>query len=258
VLAGITSSNPFALRGSGGDKSTGPGGKEQPSKDPKSNEHKGGKDGQPKQSNGNAQTKASSSATEKEQQHRKEDAAGRSKDKGEPSGRDRDKHGETGAGKVQGGGERRRRAGKAMEQGRATLASTAKELAGIWKEIKEEASRRDSSDDEAGDVQPSRDARPPEEDVVPVARIVAYSDSDSDEPLPHLPFQKQQDKAEGAGGGRSGDEAASSSGDAQGPPARKKWWPWRGSRRMPGSISQASQGMYPDPLVMCRCVIHAH
>ena len=132
----------------------------------------------------------------REERHRKEVAAARSNDKGEFSGRDAEQAG-GGAAAKDDAGDAKPPSGKG-----GAAAQAARTIAGIWKEFNEEdgelpgdrgettsggedgaaaAAGKRSGEDEA-------EAAPEQ----PVARIVAYSDSDSDEPLP---FQVRQCKA---------------------------------------------------------------
>lgn len=231
VLAGITSSNPFGLGSNTTAKDTE--GKQLADQGSKTKDKK----------DIEAASSHSSTAAQKEQRHRKDDAAGRSREDGgdHHGAKDKDKQGHADPSKGHRRGHRHNRAGEAVEHSRAKLASTAKELAGIWKEINEEAKRRDSSDEDERDAQPSsREPEAPEQDAAPVARIVAYSDSDSDEPLPHLPFQKQRDKPGEPGQSEAEAGAVDSSQAESAPGSRRLWLPWRGAKR-PADLSEVSR-----------------
>jgi hypothetical protein len=173
-------------------------------------------------------------------------AAARSKDRGKFSGRDAERAGGQHA------------AGEKPPGRRGAAAQAAKTIAGIWKEFNEEdgelpsewggttsggedgvvavTGRRTGEEDEAGEGMPAQ----------PVARIVAYSDSDSDEPLPFQVQQAQRKHAKrtldpaarepGAG------EESGGSAPAPGGSARRHWWAWRGRR---GSRDGGSAAVEP-------------
>lgn len=208
------------------------------------------------------QNSKSPAESQKEERHRKDDAAGRSNNKGDHGGRDKDKsekssHAEQhkardeasekqkGSDKQKDndklkGNDKQKAGGTSTDEKTPMHANVARGLAGIWKEISEESGEGRSSDEDSrqsSSAQPERDAEGVVEDAAPVARIVAYSDSDSDEPLP-LPFQKQRDKGPtGASSDADADEASTSSAAAGG--GRQRWL-WRSlSKHLPEEVSQA-------------------
>ncbi|CAL8462219.1 g1750 [Coccomyxa elongata] len=183
---------------------------------------------------------------QKEEKHRKEEAAGRSNNKGHHTGKDSDKsedsHGEHNKAQKakEKAAEQQKGDGGGPEEKTTMHANVARGLAGIWKELNEEEPQTDnrSSDEDptqASDAPKSEGEGIVRDDSGPVARIVAYSDSDSDEPLP-LPFQKQRDRGAGTASDAEAEEASSSAPEGAG----KKWrWPWRSaSKRLPEEVSQ--------------------
>ena len=181
---------------------------------------------------------------QKEEKHRKEEAAGRSHNKGHHSDKDKDRsedsHGEhSKAQKAKEKAAEQQKGGGESEKKTTMHANVARGLAGIWKELNEEEPRTDSKSSDEDATQGSDASKAEGEGIVPddsgpVARIVAYSDSDSDEPLP-LPFQKQRDRGAGTASDAEPEEASSSAAEG----ASKKWrWPWRGaSKRLPEEVT---------------------
>ncbi len=235
-FAGIIASNPFGI---GAGKET-HAAEKQTSDVEKKKGGRGDKDGDAK-----ANPKTPSDG-QKEEKHRKEEAAGRSNSKGHHAGKDSDKsedsHGEHNKAQKakEKAAEQQKGDGGAPDEKTTMHANVARGLAGIWKELNEEEPQ---SDNRSSDEDPTQASDAPKgegegivrDDSGPVARIVAYSDSDSDEPLP-LPFQKQRDRGTGTASDAEAEEASSSAPDGAG----KKWrWPWRSaSKRLPEEVFQ--------------------
>lgn len=231
-FAGISASNPFGI---GASKGSDAADKQRSGEEQKGKGDKGGKDG-------DAQAKSKALAEgQKEERHRKDDAAGRSNNKEQHSNSDRDKGQESRA-KQQKEREAKERAAESQkgesEQKNTMQANVARGLVGIWREFNEEDDKKASGRSSDDDTKQASEASGKEgegivpDDSGPVARIVAYSDSDSDEPLP-LPFQKQRDKASATASDAEADDASVSEPEG----GKKRRWPWRSlAKRLPEEV----------------------
>ncbi|CAL5227620.1 g10624 [Coccomyxa viridis] len=226
AFAGISASSPGALAITGRDKNEKVAIKQAAAEEQKHEKEEAAQKQAIRSGDAEADHRSASSEPQKEARHRKDDAAGRSLGEDAHQGKHAPEQG-------------RAPAEGPETAGKARRGNPARHLAGIWKELNDDS--MDSDDDKDRDKEQEQEAGGKEADedageTVTQARIIAYSDSDSDDPvLPSLPFRRRRADE----GSDSDNNADSSSGGSE----KKGLFTWRGWNRLDKTFQAEDTGL---------------